>query len=160
VIVSRRLQAELRIPAERAGPIEVGQRARIEAGLGTARDWTIPGHVRRVAPAASEGTVLVEVALEGELPDGLRPDQDIDGSIEVEHTEVTLHVKRPLGLGTADRSSLFRLDPTTQTATRVWARTGRVSADGVEIVSGLEPGDEIILSDMSRFAAATAVRIE
>jgi HlyD family secretion protein len=160
VIVSRRLQAELRIAAERAGQIQVGQAAQIETGAGNARDWTIRGRVRRVAPAASEGTVLVEVALEGELPDSMRPDQDVDGSIETEHTGVTLHVKRPIGLSNGDQSNLFRLDPDTQVARRVPVRTGRISVDSVEIVSGLAPDDEIILSDMSRFAAATAVQIE
>jgi len=160
VIVDQTLQAELRIPAEQAGQLSVGQPAQIRTGFGHANESTITGRVRRVAPAAHEGTVAVEVALDGKLPDNARPDQNVDGSIEIEHTDVTLHVARPIGLAVGDTSSLFRVDPTTQVATRVEVRTGRVSVDTVEVLSGLEAGDEVILSDMSRYAEARAVRLE
>jgi multidrug efflux pump subunit AcrA (membrane-fusion protein) len=71
-----------------------------------------------------------------------------------------LHIARPLGIAVGGTSSLFRVDPTTQVATRVEVRTGRISIDTVEVLSGLEVGDEVILSDMSRYADARAVRLE
>jgi len=160
VIVDRQLEAELRVPAEQAGAIAVGQPASISTGFGEARSSSIAGHVRRVAPAASQGSVLVEIALEGALPENARPDQNVDGSIETEHTDTTLHVARPVGLATGDTSSLFRLDPNTHVATRVAVRTGRISVDRIEVLSGLQAGDEVILSDMSRYASAKAVRVE
>jgi multidrug resistance efflux pump len=159
VIVDRRLEAELRVPAELAGTIAVGQTASVRTGS-VAADASIGGHVRRVAPAASEGTVLVEVALDGALPESARPDQNVDGSIETERTAATLHVARPVSLGTGNTSSLFRLDPVTKIATRVEVRTGRVSVDRVEILAGLTEGDQVILSDVSRYAQARALRIE
>jgi HlyD family secretion protein len=159
VIVDRRLEAELRVPAELAGALAVGQSASVHTGSVDA-SASIRGHVRRVAPAASEGTVLVEIALDGALPESARPDQNVDGSIETERTAPTLHVARPVNLGAGSTSSLFRLDPVTQIATRVEVRTGRVSVDRVEVVSGLAQGDQVILSDVSRYAQATALRIE
>jgi HlyD family secretion protein len=159
IIVDRRLEAELRVPAELAGALAVGQAASIHTGSVDA-NASIAGHVRRVAPAASQGTVLVEIALDGALPESARPDQNVDGSIETERTAPTLHVARPVSLGAASTSSLFRLEPSTNIATRVEVRTGRVSVDRVEVLSGLTEGDQVILSDMSRYAHATALRIE
>ena len=160
VIIDRQLEAELRVPAEQAGAIAVGQAASIRTGFGEAHNAGVAGHVRRIAPAASQGSVLVEVALQGSLPENARPDQNVDGSIETEHTDPTLHLARPVGLAAGNVSSLFRLDPVTHVATRVEVRTGRVSVDRVEVLSGLAAGDEVILSDMSRYANDAAVRIE
>jgi HlyD family secretion protein len=160
VIVSRRLQAELRIPAEQAGAINVGQAAQIRTGYDRATESILRGRVRRVAPAASGGTVTVEVALEGELPDGVRPDQSVDGSIETERTDVTLHLPRPAGVVAGEIASLFRVDAGAKVATRVQVRIGRVSVDSVEVLSGLQVSEEVILSDMSRHADEPAVRLE
>ena len=155
VIVSDRLKAELRIPEELAAGIAVGQGATIDTRSGTAF-----GHVRRVAAAASQGAVKVEIALDGELPKGARPDQNVDGSIEIEKTEDTLHVPRPVSAQPNGTVSLFRIDPKSGIARRVSAQTGRVSVDALEIRSGLEPGDEVILSDMTRYANAEEVVVE
>jgi multidrug resistance efflux pump len=160
VIVSRRLQAELQIPAEQAVALQVGQAAQIQTGYGQMRESSLHGHVRRVAPAANQGTVAVEVALDGDPPDGVRPDQNVDGTIETERTAITLHLARPVGLALAGTSSLFRVDPHTGIATRVEVQTGRISVDSVEILSGLSEGDEVILSDMSRQADHPAVMLD
>ena len=160
VIVDRQLEAELRVPAEQAGAIAIGQAASISTGFGEGRNASIAGVVRRIAPAASQGNVLVEVALTDTLPENARPDQNVDGSIETEHTEVTLHLARPVGFAVGTTASLFRLDPATQVATRVEVRTGRVSVDRIEVLAGLQSGDQVILSDMSRHAGARAVRVE
>jgi HlyD family secretion protein len=160
VIVSRKLQAELAIPAEQAGAISVGQVAWIRAGPGDGARAPIPGRVRRVAPAAHEGNVHVEVAFDVDLPDGVRPDQSVDGTIELERSDDTLHLQRPLDLGLSTTSSLFRVEPSTGVARRVSVRTGRISVDSVEVLAGLDPGDEVILSDMSRYAQVDSVRIE
>ncbi|HEY2510542.1 MAG TPA: HlyD family efflux transporter periplasmic adaptor subunit, partial [Polyangiaceae bacterium] len=149
VIVSDRLKAELRIPEEQAGGVSIGQVATIDT-----RSGTITGHVRRVASEASHGTVRVEIALDGDMPKGARPDQSIDGYVEIEHTDETLHMPRPMNAQPNSTVSLFRIDPKTGVATRVQVRTGRASVDALEIVSGLDAGDEVILSDTSSHANA------
>lgn len=155
VIVSDRLKAELRIPEEQAGGISVGQKVSIDI-----RPGTIAGTVRRVAGAAKQGTVKVEVELEGELPKGARADQSVDGFVEIERTPDTLHIPRPIGAQPNATVSLFRLDPKTGVATRITVRTGRASVDALEIVSGLQPGDEVILSDTSRYANTDRLQLE
>jgi HlyD family secretion protein len=155
VIVSDHLKAELRIPEEQAGGISVGQGASIDTRAGS-----IVGHVRRVASSANQGTVKVEIALDGEMPRGVRPDQNVDGCIEIERTDDALHMPRPVSSQADAVVSVFRIDPATGVARRMEARTGRVSVDTVEIRGGLEPGDEVILSDMSKYANADAVQVE
>jgi multidrug efflux pump subunit AcrA (membrane-fusion protein) len=55
--------------------------------------------------------------------------------------------------------SLFRLDADGRMATRVRVRLGRTSANMVEIVQGLQPGDRVVLSDLQLPDNTEQVRI-
>ena len=154
VIISDRLKAELKIPEEQAGGVVVGQPATIDT-----RSGTVTGHVRRVASAASQGTVVVEIALDGDVPRGARPGQSVDGVVEIERVADTLHVSRPMNAQPNATLSLFRIDAT-GLASRVSVRTGRASVDAVEVLSGLAAGDEVLLSDTSRYANVDALELE
>jgi RND family efflux transporter MFP subunit len=158
--VSERLEAVVRIPADQVGAVEAGQRVIVRTGFGRDPDASIEGRVRRIAPAAQESTVNVEVALEGALPESARADQTIDGSIETRLIPNALTLPRPVGLPLGDSVHLYRVDPTTSTATRVTVKLGSVSSDTIQIVGGLNEGEEVILSDMSRYAELRAVRLD
>jgi HlyD family secretion protein len=160
LMVSERLEAVLRIPAEQVGAVAEGQRAEVRTGFGRAQEGLIAGHVRRVAPSAAQGTVDVEVALEGALTENARADQTIDGSIETKRIDNALTLPRPVGLPLGNAVDLYRVDPRTATAVRVRVQIGLVSTDSVEILAGLNEGDEVILSDMSRHASEPALRLE
>lgn len=155
VVQPGRLKAELRIPATQARDLAVGQRARIDT-----RNGIVPGRVARIDPAVQNGTVTVDVALEGPLPRGARPDLSVDGTIEIERLEDVLYVGRP-AYGQAESTvGLFRLEPDGEHARRVNVRLGRSSVNTVEVVSGLEEGDVVILSDMSAHDDADRVRLK
>ena len=63
------------------------------------------------------GTVTVDVRLEGELPPGARPDLSVDGSIEIERLNDVMYVGRPV-LGQPNSTiTLFRLEPDGKEAT-------------------------------------------
>jgi len=158
--VSERLEAVLRIPADEVGAVEVGQPVLVRTGYGRGPEGTISGRVRRVAPSAQQSTVEVEVALEGTLPESARADQTIDGSVETRLVPNALSLPRPVGLPLGDSVRLYRIDPATSTATRVTVTLGLVSSDAIQIASGLNEGDEIILSDMSHYATIDAVRLD
>jgi RND family efflux transporter MFP subunit len=158
--VSERLEAVLRIPADEVGAVAVGQPVLVRTGYGRGPEGTITGRVRRVAPAAQQSTVEVEVALEGTLPESARADQTIDGSVETRRVPNALSLPRPVGLPLGDSVRLYRIDPATSTATRVTVTVGFVSTDTIQIASGLNEGDEIILSDMSRYADIDALRLD
>ena len=92
-------------PRRRRRTSRIGQPATIDT-----RNGIVRGKVRRIDPAVQNGTVTVDVSLEGEMPRGARPDLSVDGTIEVERLADVLHVGRP-AYGQANSAvGLFKLD--------------------------------------------------
>ena len=147
------LKAELKIAETQAKDIRIGQAVSIDT-----RNGLVDGKVQRIDPAVVNGTVTVDVTLEGSL-NGARPDQTVDGTIELERLADVLFVGRP-ALGQEQSAvGLFKLDPD-GSASRIQAKIGRMSVDKVELVSGLAAGDQVILSDMSAWDAYDRVRLQ
>lgn len=150
-----RLKAELRIPETQARDIGIGLKAIVDT-----RNGKVEGKVSRIDPAVTQGTVLVDVRLEGELPRGARPDLSIDGTVEIERIDDALTVGRPPVGGPDSVISLFKLSPDGSEAVRTKIRLGRGSALRVEVLEGLAPGDKVILSDMTNWDAVDRIRLE
>jgi multidrug efflux pump subunit AcrA (membrane-fusion protein) len=120
----------------------------------------IEGRVSRIDPAVVNGTVTVDVRLEGELPPGARPDLSVDGSIEIERLNDVVYVGRPV-LGQPNSTiSLFRLEPDGREAVRVPVKLGRTSVSTIEIIEGLKVGDQVLLSDMSAMDGHNRIRLQ
>ncbi|MEJ2678958.1 MAG: HlyD family efflux transporter periplasmic adaptor subunit [Gemmatimonadota bacterium] len=155
VVQPEKLKAVLRIPEVQAKDVALGQPAKIDT-----RNGIIPGHVMRIDPAATGGTVTVDVALDVDsLPPGARPDLSVDGTIEVERLNDVLYVGRP-AYGQANSSvGLFKLVGNNE-AERVTVQLGASSVNEIEIKSGLKKGDVVILSDMSAWDAHDRVRLK
>lgn len=149
-----RLKAELRIPATQARDLLLGQKAAVDT-----RNGIIPGHVIRIDPAVQEGTVTVDVALDGALPRGARPDLNVHGTIEIERLKDVLYVGRPAFGQEDSRVGLFKLTEDGSSAVRVQVKLGRSSVNLVEIEDGLQEGEQVILSDMSAWDAYDRVRL-
>jgi HlyD family secretion protein len=155
IVEPGRLKAVLRIPETQAKDVTLGQPAAIDTRNGIAR-----GKVSRMDPAVQNGTVTVDVSLEGELPRGARPDLSVDGTIQVERLDNVLHVGRPAYGQAGSTVGLFKLIEDGTTAVRVNVRLGRTSVNTVEVLGGLQPGDKVIISDMSRWDGFDRVRVE
>ena len=155
VVQPGRLKAELRIPETQIKDVTVGQPVRIDT-----RNGIVPGSVIRIDPSVINGAVVVEVALEGELPRGARPDLSVDGTIEVERLDDVLYVGRPAYGQSESTVGLFRLTENGTHAVRVPVRLGRASVNTIEVVDGLQEGDVVILSDMSSWDQHDRVRIK
>ena len=153
-----RLKAELRVQENQARDVVIGLPVEIDPRL-DARAGTIKGTVIRVEPAAVNAQVTVEVALEGELPRGARPDLSVDGKIIIDNIPDILYVGRPLIGQPESTVGMFRLDPDQTSASRVNVRFGRASVNTIEVVQGLEVGDLVIISDMSQWDDVDRVRI-
>jgi hypothetical protein len=150
-----RLKAVLRVPETQAKDVAIGQKASIDT-----RNGIVNGRVIRTDPAAVNGTVTVDIAIEGELPKGARPDLSVDGTIELERLTQVLYVTRP-AYGQAESTvGLFKLERDGKTASRVNVKLGRASVTTIEVVSGLQPGDKVIVSDMSRYDTFNKVRLQ
>lgn len=150
-----RLKAEVRIAETQAKDIQIGQRAFIDT-----RNGVVPGHVIRIDPAVQNGTVTVDVALDGSLPKGARPDMSVDGTIEIERLEDVIYVGRPAFGQERSVVGLFKLVDGGKSAVRVPVKLGRSSVNTIEIVEGLQPGDQVILSDMSAWDAFDRIRLK
>ena len=149
------LKAELRIAETQARDIQIGQSAAIDT-----RNGVIAGHVTRIDPAVENGTVTVDVALDGALPRGARPDLTIDGTIELERMDDILFVGRPVFGQEESVVSLFRVEADGTHASRMRVNLGRASVNTIEVLDGLQPGDRVVLSDMSTWDQFDRVRIE
>ena len=104
--------------------------------------------------------MTVDVALDGELPRGARPDLTVDGTIELERMDDVLFVGRPVFGQEENVVSLFRVDEDGMHASRTRVRLGRASVNTIEVLEGLKPGDRVVLSDMSTWDQFDRVRIE
>ncbi len=149
------LKAELRIAETQAKDVQIGQTAAIDT-----RNGVIPGHVTRIDPAVENGTVTVDVALDGELPRGARPDLTVDGTIELERMDDILFVGRPVFGQEESVVTLFKVEEDGTHASRTRVSLGRASVNTIEILDGLEPGDRVVLSDMSTWDQFDRVRID
>jgi HlyD family secretion protein len=155
VIQLDKLKAALQIAETQARDIQIGQPASIDTHNGV-----IPGHVSRIDPSVLNGTVTVDVALDGPLPQGARPDLSVEGTIDLERLNDVLYVGRP-ALGNENSTlSLFKIDPDGKGATRVPVKVGRASVNSIQVLEGLKEGDTVILSDMSRQDGVDRIRLE
>ncbi|HEX3662693.1 MAG TPA: HlyD family efflux transporter periplasmic adaptor subunit [Acidobacteriaceae bacterium] len=155
VIDPTKLKASLQIAETQAHDILLGQQAEIDTHNGI-----VPGHVTRIDPSVLNGTRTVDVTLDGPLPAGAVPELSVDGTIDLEHLHDVLYVGRP-AFGNPDSTiSLFRIDPNGKTASRVQVKVGKASVTQIQILSGLNEGDRVILSDMSRYDSTDKVRLE
>ncbi|MGA2652909.1 MAG: HlyD family efflux transporter periplasmic adaptor subunit [Terracidiphilus sp.] len=155
VIQKDKLKAALQIAETQARDIQLGQPASIDTHNGI-----IPGHVSRIDPSVLNGTVTVDVALDGPLPPGARPDLSVDGTINLAMLKDVLQVGRP-ALGNENTTlSLFKEDPDGKGAVRVPVKVGRASVNSIQVLEGLKEGDVVILSDMSHEDGVDRIRLE
>ncbi|MGH7613064.1 MAG: HlyD family efflux transporter periplasmic adaptor subunit, partial [Gemmatimonadales bacterium] len=155
IINPQRLKAVLQIEQTQAREVVRGQQAAIDI-----RSAVIPGRVTRVDPAVRNGTVTVDVALEGERPQGARPDLLINGTIEIERLEDVLYVDRPAHSQPDSTVSLFRLEGDGRQAIRTGVSLGRGSVYTIEVRDGLTEGDQVILSDLPSRGDADRISVE
>ncbi len=148
------LQAELQIPETQARDVQTGQRVHVDT-----RNGIVDGHVIRIDPAVRNGTVQVDVELLGKLPLGARPDLSVDGTIEIERLVDVVHTGRPVYGQPRSAIRLFKLVEGGRYAVQVQVEIGRTSVNKVEIVQGLVPGEQVVLSDTSAYDDHERIRL-
>lgn len=149
-----KLKAEIRIAETQARDIAFGQIAQIDT-----RNGIVEGKVARIDPAVQNGTVLVDITIVNELPRGARPDLSVDGTIELERLDNVVYVGRPAFGQEKSTVGIFKLAEGSDDAVRTQVQLGRSSVNTIEIIAGLQPGDRVILSDMSQWDSNDRVRL-
>jgi HlyD family secretion protein len=150
-----RLKAEVRVAEMQAKDIAIGQPAKIDT-----RNGVVDARVTRIDPAVREGTVTVDLRIEGPLPAGARPDLSVDATIQLDRVADTLFVTRPVGARENATGSIYKVGAGEKTATRVPVQFGRASATTIEIRSGLRDGDRVIVSDSNAFDTHEKVELQ
>ncbi len=141
VVQTDKLKASLKIAETQARDIQIGQ----PASEVDTHNGVIPGKVSRIDPAVLNGTVTVDVELEGALPQGARPDLSVDGTIDLDRLTDVLNVGRPAFGNENSTISLFKLSPDGKTAVRVPVKVGKASVNSIQVLEGLQEGDTVIL---------------
>jgi HlyD family secretion protein len=148
------LKAELRIAETQTKDIRIGQYAEVDT-----RNGIVKGKVSRIDPSSVGGTVGVDVIMDGPLPPGSRPDLSVDGTIQLERLDNITYVGRPAFGQENSTVTIFKVQPNGEAiATKV--KLGRASVNTIEVIEGLNPGDQVILSDMSQFDAFDRVQLK
>jgi HlyD family secretion protein len=149
-----KLKAELKIAETQVKDIAIGLPAVVDT-----RNGLIEGRVSRIDPSIINGTVTVDVKLEGQLPPGARPDLSVDGTIQIEKLDSVLYVGKPVFGQENATVQIFKIDPDGKYGQKVKVTFGRSSVNTIEIRDGLKPGDRVILSDMSQYDAYDRIRL-
>ena len=149
-----KLKAQVKIAETQAKDIQPNQQAVIDT-----RNGVVKGHVKRVDPAVEQGTVTVDVAFDEELPKGARPDLSVDGTIELERLDNVVFVGRPAFGQENNTVGMFKLIAGSNEAVRTPVKLGKSSVNTIEILSGLNPGDQVILSDTSAWDSHERIRL-
>jgi HlyD family secretion protein len=148
------LKAELRIAETQTKDIRIGQPAEIDT-----RNGIVKGHVSRIDPASSGGTVGVDVIMDEPLPPGARPDLSVDGTIRLDELKDVVIVGRPAFGQENSTVSIFKVLPSGE-AVSTKVKLGRASVNQIQVLDGLKPGDQVILSDMSQYDAFDRVQLK
>ena len=149
-----KLKAQIKIAETQAKDIQPNQQAVIDT-----RNGVVKGHVKRVDPAVEQGTVTVDVAFDEELPKGARPDLSVDGTVELERLDNVVFVGRPAFGQENNTVGMFKLVAGSNEAVRTPVKLGKSSVNTIEILSGLNPGDQVILSDTSAWDSHERIRL-
>ena len=149
------LMARLHVPESQSRDLQLNQKAHIEL-----QDRPYAGHVARIDPGVQNGAVDVDVKVDGAQPAGVRTDLTVDGTIEVERVADAVYLGKALSAKPNTRVPLFKLVDDGNEAQRVMVELGNTSIDSVEIVAGLQPGDRVIVSDMSTWSKYDRVLVK
>lgn len=131
-----------------------GMPTRIDTGNGI-----IQGRVARIAPAAQNGTVAVDVAFSRPVPPGARPDANVDGTVEIARISNAISIARPAGASDDSTIDVFKVTSGGEQAVRVHVRLGKGSNDRVQVLSGIAARETVIVSDMSTYLSQSQVRL-
>lgn len=148
------LMAELQIQENRVQDLQLGFPVTLDT-----RNGFVAGIVKRIDPRVDNGNVQVDVEITGTLPVGARPDLSVTGTIVVEQIEDTLYIERPVGAVALSDTRLFTLSEGQNQALLRDIKLGKASVSSIQVLAGLQPGDAVIVSDMTEFNQHRAINI-
>ncbi|HTW38402.1 MAG TPA: efflux RND transporter periplasmic adaptor subunit [Steroidobacteraceae bacterium] len=144
------LEIEFRVPETYASGLRPGLASQITYG-----GSTYAGAVSAVSPEVEESEVKGRVRFAGQVPADLRENERVNVRIILDSRRDVLKVERGGFVDAGGIAYLLEGDR----AIRHKVKLGAMSVSEVEILSGLAPGDRIIVSSLADFADAPEVRL-
>lgn len=150
---SGNLAARVTVPASMAAGLKSGQNATVASKSGALGK----GHVNSVGPVSNDSRT-VEIALDA-VPQGTTAGLAVNASIDIGTLDNVLYVGRPTSGKQNSEISLFKIVNNGSEAVRTDVKLGRISATTAEVLSGLNEGDKVILSDTTKVQGAERIRL-
>lgn len=147
-----RLEVELEVPETYVSDMGLGMSAEIVLPAGTAT-----GKLTALSPEVVKNQVLARVRFDGEQPKGLRQSQRVTARLLIEEKPNVLMVQR--GPFVESEGGRFAYVVRDGTAVRTPVQLGATSVSAVEILSGLKPGDRIVVAGTDAFENAARVSL-
>jgi HlyD family secretion protein len=138
------LFAELQVPQSKADTIKLGN-----VGIINLRPGTVHGKVSRIEPVVVDGTVLIELRFENQLPERARPELAIEGEILVKEEPYAIVVEKPLAVRENSSGLVYVLNSEGSEAESILIRTGLISGSKIIVEEGLQQGDRVITNDLA-----------
>lgn len=148
------LIAELQVPELQVREVVIGQPVEVDT-----RNSKMYGTVSRIDPAVVNGNVQVDVFLNTPLSSDARPELAVDGVITVASVDRTLYVDKPIYSQRKSDSFAFLLTPDRNFVEKTKVQWGVSSVNTIEVLEGLREGDEIVVSDSTRWEMHSKVRV-
>ncbi|MBC7974612.1 MAG: HlyD family efflux transporter periplasmic adaptor subunit [Myxococcales bacterium] len=145
-------ELENRVPDSFARDLALGMAADIKSGTAS-----FAGKIRSVSPEVIDGNVATRLEFGDQRPAGLRQNQRLTARILIEERAHVLKVERGPFLESGGGNTAYVLDG--DIAVRRPIKTGAISLDAVEILSGAQIGDQIVVTSSDVFGNAPRVRI-
>ena len=152
VVDLSRLEVELEVPETYADDLGLGMRAEVRIGTTLAA-----GTLSALSPEVVNHQVLARVRFDGAEPEGLRQNQRVGARVLIDEKPDVLTLAR--GPFVEQQGGRFAYVLDGDIAVRRPITLGATSVSAVEIVSGLSPGERVVIAGTDTFADAERVRI-
>ena len=136
---------------------------RIFAGLPAAivqKEDTFGLRISRVVPEVKERKFAVDLLFNDSIPQNIRLGKSYRVKVELGQPEQAVVIPRGDFYQKNSGEWIFRFDEGTNIARRVPIEIGRQNPEQFEIISGLKPGDRVIVSGYERIGNAEEVIVE
>jgi HlyD family secretion protein len=151
-------------PARASVRLSVAQSATVRAGQACTVQVIAPTVLRctvaRVARDPMKGDNVAELALAGALPTRTSIDDRVNALIDVGTADNIVYFDRPATARPATTSTIFVIEADGAHAKRVPVVYGRLSGSQLEILSGLAPGDRVIVTELPEAAGRNRVALK
>ncbi|UJX25471.1 HlyD family efflux transporter periplasmic adaptor subunit [Pseudoalteromonas sp. CF6-2] len=156
---NKALKAELSVKQADAEKVALNMAAKVNT-FSQASHSEVDAKVTRIDPIVTDGRVIIELDLQGTLPANARPDLSIEGYVISNIIPNALTINVPQKAQAYSEATLFKLNPNTQLATPTNIEFGTLSDNQIQLLSGATVGEQLIISDLSRWQHLATIKIE